>query len=257
MLPSRQQPTPVRHVAGEPRRAPELARVGTRRRNKGRRSAVRDGAPRACMLDARPLTRNVSPTPGIKKSNPIRSSASRFVSVSAMWLPGRSGIGSVRSSRIRTNPAGSPCGETSSPPSGRAVRPAHTPGATCSLLRGLAPSARPPVLSWPRGSQLSGIAAERLATPRRSPSSPRTPARENARSQAEWRRMATPGNRFLVDRTQEVGGSNPPSSTQKRACSAGSQAPVARSGSPWANAPGTTLQNRPRRFSTACAGRRC
>ena len=33
-------------------------------------------------------------------------SASRFVSVSAMRLPGRSGISSVRSSRIRTNAGG-------------------------------------------------------------------------------------------------------------------------------------------------------
>ena len=70
---------------------------------------------------ARPLTRNVSPMPGIRKSRPMRSSSKRLVSVSAIRLPGRSGISSVRSSRIRTKPAGSPRGETSSPPSGRAV----------------------------------------------------------------------------------------------------------------------------------------
>ena len=74
---------------------------------------------------ARPLTRNVSPTPGIRKSSAIRGSASRFVSVSAIRLPGRSGRSSVRSSRIRTNPAGSPRGETSSPPSGVPRRHAH------------------------------------------------------------------------------------------------------------------------------------
>src|SRR5207248_6309018 len=37
----------------------------------------------------------------------------------------------------------------------------------------------------------------------------------NARNQAEWQRMTTPGNGFLVDRTQEVGGSSPPSSIVK------------------------------------------
>ncbi len=51
----------------------------------------------------------------------MRGSARRFVSVSARRLPGRSGIRSRRSSRMRTKPAGSPRGETSRPPSGRHV----------------------------------------------------------------------------------------------------------------------------------------
>ena len=69
----------------------------------------------------RPLTRKVSLTPGMRKSSAIRSSESRFVSVSAIRFPGRSGIRSVRSSMMRTKPAGSPRGETSRPPSSRAV----------------------------------------------------------------------------------------------------------------------------------------
>ena len=70
---------------------------------------------------ARPLTRNVSLTPGTRKSRPTCGFARMFVSVSAMRLPGRSGISSVRSSRIRTNPAGSPRGLTSQRPSGDEV----------------------------------------------------------------------------------------------------------------------------------------
>ena len=57
----------------------------------------------------------------------MRGSASRLVSVSAIRLPGRSGMSSVRSSRMRTNPAGSPRGETSRLPSGLAV-PTQTNG---------------------------------------------------------------------------------------------------------------------------------
>ena len=41
--------------------------------------------------------------------------------MSASRLPGRSGISSVRSSRMRTNPVGSPRGETSTPPPGSFV----------------------------------------------------------------------------------------------------------------------------------------
>ena len=51
----------------------------------------------------------------------MRGSARRLVSVSASRFPGRSGIRSRRSSRIRTKPAGSPRGEMSRPPSGRDV----------------------------------------------------------------------------------------------------------------------------------------
>ncbi len=47
------------------------------------------------VIAPRPLTRNESPTPGIRKSSPIAGSPSRFVSVSASLLPGRSGISSV------------------------------------------------------------------------------------------------------------------------------------------------------------------
>ncbi len=73
---------------------------------------------RSSVMTPCPLTRNESPTPGIRKSSPIDESARRFVSVSAIRLPGRSGINSSRSPRIRTKPAGSPRGETSIPPPG-------------------------------------------------------------------------------------------------------------------------------------------
>src|SRR5579862_9432133 len=73
------------------------------------------------VTTAVPFTRKVSPTPGIRKSSAMRGSTSRFVSVSAIRFPGRSGRRSVRSSMTRTKPAGSPRGDTSRPPSGRAV----------------------------------------------------------------------------------------------------------------------------------------
>jgi hypothetical protein len=57
----------------------------------------------------------------------MRPVAITFVSVSAILLPGRSGMSNVRSSRLRTNPAGSPRGETPSPPSGDTVA-THTNG---------------------------------------------------------------------------------------------------------------------------------
>ena len=47
--------------------------------------------------------------------------------MSASLLPGRSGMSSVRSSRIRTKPVGSPRGETSTPPPGSFVA-THTNG---------------------------------------------------------------------------------------------------------------------------------
>jgi hypothetical protein len=73
---------------------------------------------RSSVIAPRPLTRNESPTPGIRKMSPMDGSASRFVSVSAIRFPGRSGISSSRSPRMRTNPGGSPRGETSMPPFG-------------------------------------------------------------------------------------------------------------------------------------------
>ena len=96
-------------------------RRGSRAAAPSPRPRSRRAAPASSTIRARPLTRNVSLTPGIRKSSAIRSSSSRFVSVSASLFPGRSGRSSVRSSRIRTKPAGSPRGETSSPPSGRPV----------------------------------------------------------------------------------------------------------------------------------------
>ena len=62
---------------------------------------------------ARPFTRKVSVTPGRKNSKPTWGLARMFLKASARRLPGRSGMRSVRMSRIRTKPEGSPRGVTS------------------------------------------------------------------------------------------------------------------------------------------------
>ena len=83
-----------------------------------------DGAGREQVLvgdeRARPFTRSVSPTPGTRNSRPTWGSAGRC-GASRRAVPGRSGSSSVRSSRTRTKPAGSPRGLTSQVPSGAEV----------------------------------------------------------------------------------------------------------------------------------------
>ena len=79
-----------------------------------------DGASRAgsTEISARPLTRRVSSTPGMKKMSPICGFVSRLLIVSSRLFPIRSGMPSVRSSRMRTKPGSSPFGELSAYPSG-------------------------------------------------------------------------------------------------------------------------------------------
>jgi hypothetical protein len=67
-------------------------------------------------MRAVPLTRNASPTPGIKNSSATRGSATMFLSVSARLLPRRSGSSSVFESATATDPGPSPRGLTSRPP---------------------------------------------------------------------------------------------------------------------------------------------
>jgi len=83
---------------------------------------------------ARPLTRNVSPMPGITNKMPTREFARMLRSVSASRLPGRSGTSNVRSSRIRTKPGGSPRGLTSQVPS-RSDVAMHANGASSTNRR--------------------------------------------------------------------------------------------------------------------------
>ena len=71
-------------------------------------------------MRARPFTRSVSPTPGMRNSRPMRGSRTMLRRLSTRLLPRRSGISSVLGSATRTKPAGSPRGEQSSP-SGPAV----------------------------------------------------------------------------------------------------------------------------------------
>ena len=67
------------------------------------------------MMRARPLMRSVSFAPGIRKSSDTRGSSIRLRSESSRLLPRRSGISTRLLSSTRTNPAGSPRGEQSSP----------------------------------------------------------------------------------------------------------------------------------------------
>ena len=98
-------------------------------RRRGSRAAAPSLRPRSpasssgsSTIRARPLTRKVSFTPGIRNSSAIRSSSSRFVSVSASLFPGRSGSRSVRSSRMRTKPAGIAARRDVEPAAGAAGR---------------------------------------------------------------------------------------------------------------------------------------
>ncbi len=98
----------------------------------------------------------------------MRGSSSRFVSVSASRFPGRSGSSSVRSSRILTKPGGSPRGDTSSPPSGRAVA-THTNGERSTNWR-VSSFSRPAIL--PRTTSVGepiasrSVRSSRIATAR-------------------------------------------------------------------------------------------
>ena len=60
-----------------------------------------------------PVTRKVSRKPGTRNNRATCGFFSTLLKVSARRLPLRSGIASVLSSSTRTNPAGSPLGETS------------------------------------------------------------------------------------------------------------------------------------------------
>ena len=73
------------------------------------------------MMDAKPLTRRVSITPGTKNRSPIFGFTIKFESVSRRLLPDRSAINKVLAPRIFTDPGGSPRGETSSEPSAAVV----------------------------------------------------------------------------------------------------------------------------------------
>src|ERR1019366_9292546 len=66
-------------------------------------------------MAARPFTRKVSPTPGIRNSSAMRGSRMMLRKPSMRLLPGRAGMASVFSSRMRTKPCASPLGEQSSP----------------------------------------------------------------------------------------------------------------------------------------------
>ena len=107
---------------------------------------------------ARPFTRSVSPTPGTTNSNPTCGLLRMLRSVSARRLPGRSGTSSVRSSRTRTNPGGSPRGLTSHEPSGAAVA-TRTKGERSTNCR-VSPSSRS--LTLARTSRLARPAAAEL-----------------------------------------------------------------------------------------------
>ena len=73
------------------------------------------------VIWARPLTRNVSRSPGTKKISPTPGEASRLQIVSTRLLPSRSGISSVSSSMTWTKPGASPFGEASQRPDGSVV----------------------------------------------------------------------------------------------------------------------------------------
>mmetsp|Transcript_3258 Transcript_3258/g.11400 ORF Transcript_3258/g.11400 Transcript_3258/m.11400 type:complete len:275 (+) Transcript_3258:222-1046(+) len=92
--------------------------MSTSRPSLGTLPSTAQGASRAASVvsSARPLTRKVSVQPGTMNSRPICGFCSRLRSVSAMRLPGRSGSSRVRSSRMRTKPAGSPRGLRSQRP---------------------------------------------------------------------------------------------------------------------------------------------
>ena len=64
---------------------------------------------------ARPITRMVSPTPGIRNKSATRGSLMMLRSESMRLFPRRSGMSSVFSSATRTKPGASPRGEQSSP----------------------------------------------------------------------------------------------------------------------------------------------
>ena len=64
---------------------------------------------------ARPMMRNVSPTPGMRNSSDTRGSRTMLRKLSMRLLPRRSGIISVRSPATRTKPGASPRGEQSTP----------------------------------------------------------------------------------------------------------------------------------------------
>jgi hypothetical protein len=68
------------------------------------------------LITARPFTRSVSLTGGTMNSSATRGSASTLRRLSTRLLPRRSGSIRVRSSSMCTKPAGSPRGDTSSPP---------------------------------------------------------------------------------------------------------------------------------------------
>src|SRR3970040_1436223 len=65
------------------------------------------------MMDARPLTRSVSPRPGTRKIIPMCGFSRMFVIPSVRLLPGRSGTTRCVGSSTTTNPSASPLGETS------------------------------------------------------------------------------------------------------------------------------------------------
>ncbi|MNK88722.1 hypothetical protein D3C87_1086980 [compost metagenome] len=67
-------------------------------------------------MRARPFTRSVSPTPGIRNSKATRGSATMLRRLSMRLLPRRSGSSKVLSSCTATKPGASPRGEASSPP---------------------------------------------------------------------------------------------------------------------------------------------
>ena len=123
----------------------------------------------AVVMLARPFTRKVSPTPGIRNSSATRGSATMLRRLSTRLLPRRSGSSRVRSSSTCTKPGGSPRGEASSPPGpvvastakGDASIMARYEGCTygTSLLSEASPGVPNRASSWARVSMVWPVSA--------------------------------------------------------------------------------------------------
>ncbi len=133
-----------------------------------RRLAADFGAARAASASvsrrAVPFTRRVSSMPGTKKIRPTPGALTILPKLSTRLLPGRSGSSSVRSSRMRTKPGGSPRGLASTRPSASAV--ARTRKGESSMKRRQCRSSRGSTLRsaialiwpiWARSAAESGI----------------------------------------------------------------------------------------------------